>query len=57
MHWERSKHPEACSSGDDAFLPCDSLLPVLDVDITADYVERNAHRIQGAAGPGGSIAM
>ena len=53
----REKHPEPCCSGNDAFLPCDSLPPVLDVDITADYVERVAHRIQGAAGPGGSTAM
>ena len=32
-------------------------LPKLDIDITADYVERVAHHIQGAAGPGGSTAM
>ena len=50
----REKHPEPCSSGDDAFLPCDSLP---DVDITANYVERVAHRIQGTAGPGESTAM
>ena len=35
----REKHPEPCCSGNDAFLPCDSLPPVLDVDITADYVK------------------
>ena len=29
----REKHPEPCSFGRDAFLPCDSLPPVLDVDI------------------------
>ena len=53
----REKHAEPCCSGNDAFLPCDSLPPILDVDITADYVERVAYRIQGAAGPGGSTAM
>ena len=53
----QEKHPEPCCSDNDAFLPCDSLPPVLGVDITADYVERVAHRIQGAAGPGGSTAM
>ena len=53
----REKHPKPCSPGSDTFLPCGSLPPVLDVDITADYVERVAHRIQGAAGPGGSTAM
>ena len=53
----REKDPEPCSSGDDAFLPCDSLPLVLDVDITADYVQRVAHHIQGAAGLGGSTAM
>ena len=53
----REKHPEPCCSGNDAFLPFDSLPPILDVDITADYVERVAHHIQGAAGLGGSTAM
>ena len=53
----RKKNPEPCSSGNDMFLPCDSLPPILDVDITADYVERVAHCIQGAAGPSGSTAM
>ena len=53
----REKHPKPCSSGGDTFLPCGSLPPVLDVDITADYVERVAHCIKGAAGPGGSTAM
>ena len=57
MNVLREKHPELCCSGDDAFLPCDSLPPVLDVDITTDYVEWVAHRIQGAAGLGGSTAM
>ena len=38
-------------------MPCDSLPPIQDVDITADYVERVAHHIQGAAGLGGSTAM
>ena len=53
----REKHPEPYRSGGDAFLSCDSLPPILDVDITADYVERVAHRIQGAAGPGGSPVL
>ena len=54
---QQEKHPEPCCSGNDAFLHCDSFPPVLDAYITADYVERVAHCIQGAAGLGGSTAM
>ena len=32
-----------------AFLPCDDLPPLLNLDITADYVERVAHQIQRSA--------
>ena len=38
-------------------MPCDTLPPLLDLNITADYVERVAHQIQGSAGPGGSTAL
>ena len=51
----RVKHPEPYSFGDDPFLSCDSLPPVLDV--TADYVETVVHHNQEAAGIGGSTAM
>ena len=38
-------------------MPCDTLSPLLDLDITADYVEHVAHQIQGSVGHGGSIAL
>ena len=53
----REKHPESCCSCDNVFLPCNSLPPVLDVDITTYYVEKIAYCNQGAAGLGGSTAM
>ena len=45
------KHPEPVVIDVSAFLPCDDLPPLLDLDITADYVERVAHQIQGSVGP------
>ena len=39
------------------FIPCDSLPPLLDLDLTTAYVEKVAHQIQGSAGPGGSTAL
>ena len=38
------------------FLLCDKLPPLVDVDITAAHVEKVARRIQGSAGPGGTMA-
>ena len=38
-------------------MSCDTLPLLLDLDITADYVERMAHKIQVSAGPGGSTAL
>ena len=51
------KHLEPGVNDESAFMPCDVLPPLLDLDITADYVERVAHQIQGSAGPGGSTAL
>ena len=53
----REKHPEPGVNDESAFMPCDVLPPLLDLDITADYVERVAHQIQRSAGPGGSTAL
>ena len=38
-------------------MSCDDLPPLLDLDITADYVERVAHQTQGSSGPCGSTAL
>ena len=53
------EHPEPIARviGESAFLPCDDLPPLLDLDITADYVECLAHQFQGFAGPCGSTAL
>ena len=46
------KHLEPGFRDGPVFMPCDTLPPLLDLDITADYVERMAHQIQGSADPG-----
>ena len=51
------KHPEPGVIDESAFMSCDDLTPLLDLDITADYVERVAHQIQGSSGPCGSTAL
>ena len=45
------KHLEAVVVDESAFLPCDDLPTLLDLDITADYVEHVAHQIQRSAKP------
>ena len=51
------KHPDPGVIDESAFMPCDDLPPLLDLDITADYVERVAHQIQGSSGPCESTAL
>jgi len=51
------KYPEPGVNDESAFMPCDVLPPLLDLDITVDYVERVARQIQGSAGPGGSTTL
>ena len=53
----REKHPEPGVIDESAFMSCDDLPPLLDLDITADYVEHVAHQIQGSSGPCGSTAL
>ena len=52
----QEKHPEASQSGTRAFLPCDELPPLVDVDITGSHIENAARSIRGSCGPGGSTA-
>ena len=51
------KHPKPSEVVPSTFLPCDTLPPLSDLDITGGHVEKVARRLQGAAGPGGSSAM
>jgi len=51
------KHPEPGVNDESAFMACDVLPSLLDLDIPADYVERVVHQIQGFAGPGDSTAL
>ena len=53
----RKKHPDPGVIDESAFSPCDVLPPLIDLDITADYVEHVACHFQGSAGPGGSTAL
>ena len=45
------KYPEPGVIDESAFLPMDNLPSLLDLGITADYVERVAYHIQGSTGP------
>jgi len=51
------KRPEPGVNDESAFMPCDVLPPLLDLDITADYMEHVAHQIQGSVSPGGSTSL
>ena len=44
------KHPEPSKVVPSTFLPCDTLPPLSDLDITRRHVEKIARRLQGAAG-------
>ena len=50
------KHPEPSEVVPSTFLPCDTLPPLSDLDITGRHVEKITRRLQGASGPGGSSA-
>ena len=50
----KDKHPPP---GRPAFLSCDVLPPLTDVDTVAFHIEQIAHKIRGAAGPSGTDSM
>ncbi|CEM26622.1 unnamed protein product [Vitrella brassicaformis CCMP3155] len=52
----REKHPPQQQPHEEAFLPCDNLPPLIDVDITDSTVERAARSLSGSAGPTGGDA-
>ena len=51
------KRPEPSEVVPSTFLPCDTLPPLSDLDITGRHVKKITHWLQGAAGPGGSSAI
>ena len=51
------KRPEPSEVVPSTFLPCDTLPPLSDLDITGRHVKKITHRLQGAAGPSGSSAI
>ena len=53
----KEKHPEPREASVRAFLSCDELPPLVDIDMTAAHVQKVAWRIQGGAGPGGTLAL
>ena len=46
----KSKHPAQAEANPEAFLECDELPSLLDVDITASHVEKIAKVLSGSAG-------
>ena len=52
----KGKHSQPRVAAKKAFLPCDDLPPLVDVDVTAAHVEKVARLIQGSAGPSGTTA-
>ena len=53
----KEKHPEPSQIDEKAFLACDVLPPLIEMDITASHVEQAAHSLRGGAGPSGVCAM
>ena len=53
----KEKHPEPRCVNEKAFIKCEELPPVMDVDVTGGHVERVGRKLQGGAGPGGTTAM
>ena len=53
----KDKHPPSERPDPAAFLTCDVLPPLTDVDIVASRIEQIAHKIRGAAGPSGTDSM
>ena len=51
----KEKHPEPREATEKAFLLCEDLKPLVDVDLTAAHVEKVARLIQGCVGPGGTM--
>ena len=52
----REKYPEPAYASEKAFLQCDELPPITDVDVTGPHVEKVTWKIQGGARPGGTTA-
>ena len=53
----KEKYPELTCARERAFLQCEELPPIVDVDVMGTHVERVAQMIKGGAGPGGTTAL
>ena len=53
----KEKHPPPGKLNPNAFLHCDPLPHLVDIDVTAAHVEQVAHHCRGAAGPSGTDAI
>ena len=53
----KEKHPFPNQINEDAFISCDSLPFLTEVDVTSAHIEKVARMISGGAGPGGSAAV
>ena len=53
----KEKHPPPGKLNPDAFLHCDPLPPLVDIDVTAAHVEQVACHCRGVAGPSGTDAI
>ena len=53
----REKHPDPVIARKRAFLQCEKLPPLIDVDLTGAHIEKVTRRIQGSSGPGGTTAF
>ena len=50
----KDKHPEPRTVDENAFIHCDDLPVLVDVDVTSGYIEKVARKIRGSAGPSGT---
>ena len=52
----KEKHPDPSPSVKEAFLVCEELPPLMDIDVTGAHICKVARKIQGGAGPGSTTA-
>ena len=53
----KEKHPMPGTVDPITFIGCNTLPPLIDVDVTPSHVEKVAHCIRGGAGPGGTDSL
>ena len=53
----KEKHPMPGTVDPIDFIDCNTLPPLIDIDVTPSHVEKVAHCIRGGAGPGGTDSL